>query len=74
MIRYNIRVYPLNFTNDFPPVEKEIVAKKPSAQKIIKDFYRRKADRVVKVSGGYIATAGYVNFKIAVKKLGGAVR
>ena len=73
MIRYSVRAYPLNFTNDIPTMEKEIVAKKPSAQKIIKDFYGRKADRVVKVSGGYIATAGYVDIKIDVKKLGAAV-
>ena len=69
MLKYNVRAYPVSYTNDFPAVEKEIVAKKVSPYKIIKDFYGRKVTYARKISDGYMATSGYVNFKIEVAKI-----
>ena len=69
MLKYSVRAYPVNYINDFPVVEKEIVVKKVSPDKIIEDFYGRKVTYVRKMSDGYIATSGYVNFKIEVSKI-----
>ena len=71
MFKYKIHTYPMTFTNDFPIVRKEIVAKKISPDKIIKDFYGRKVTHVSKTPNGYIATSGYVDFRIEVTKVKG---
>ena len=70
MLKYNVRAYPMTFTNDLPVIEKEIIAKKVSPYKIIKDFYGRKVTYARKTSDGYMATSGYANFKIEVAKVG----
>lgn len=69
VLKYNVRAYPISYTNDFPVIKKEIITKKVSPYKIIKDFYGRKVTHVRKTSDGYMATSGYVNFKIDVTKI-----
>lgn len=41
MLKYNVRTYPMTFTNDFPVVKREIVAKKISPDKIIRRIKKR---------------------------------
>ena len=69
MLKYSVRAYPVNYINDFPVVEKEIVVKKLSPYTIIEDFYGRRVTYARKMSNGYMATSGYVNFRIEVAKI-----